>query len=107
VGGSHGKLLHRVIISYSEMKTPHVTAYGWQAFHKYLHTNKQTNSLLTGYHMDDRGSFLRRSMGFSLTTEPVPVLRRTKSCSGGYPKVQLQTREAGKSPTRRAKNSIR
>jgi hypothetical protein len=102
-GGARGKLLHRVIISYSEMKTPHVTAYGGQAFHKYLHTN----SLLTGYFLDDRGSFLRKSKGFCLATESIPVLRRTKSCSGGSPKVQLQAREAGKSPTRRAKDSIR
>jgi hypothetical protein len=29
-----------VVISYSAMETPHVTGYGGQAFHKYLHTNK-------------------------------------------------------------------
>jgi hypothetical protein len=53
----------------------------------FINTCTQTNSLLTGYHLDDRGSFLRRSMGFYLATESIPVLRRTKSCSGDYPKA--------------------
>jgi hypothetical protein len=73
----------------------------------YVYICTQTNSLLTGYYLDDRCCFIRRSKGFCLATESILVLRRTKSCPGGYPKVQLQAREAGKSPTRKTKDSIR